>query len=175
MGGSPYPQQQQQQPYGQAPYPSQQPYVQQPYPQQQQQPYPQQQQQPYQQQAPYPQQQQQAAQDNRTAHHFGQSSMNQHYSTPGQTPYMPPTTYSPQPQAGRKKALLIGCAYPGTSQALNGCINDVQCIEYCLKHRFGFVQPGSIVVLRDDQRSPDHVSTRANILRGIQWLMHDQQ
>jgi hypothetical protein len=90
---------------------------------------------------------------------------------------MAPTTHSPtpQPQTGRKKALLIGCAYPGTSQALNGCINDVQCIEYCLKHRFGFVQPGSIVVLRDDQRSPDHVSTRANILRGIQWLMQDQR
>ncbi|WIA30183.1 hypothetical protein OEZ86_000275 [Tetradesmus obliquus] len=174
MGASPYPQQQQQQPYGQAPYPSQQPY-----PQQQQQPYPQQQQQqqPYQQQAPYPQQQQQAGQDTRTSFHFGQSSMNQHYSTPGQAPYMPPTTYSPapQPQAGRKKALLIGCAYPGTSQALNGCINDVQCIEYCLKHRFGFVQPGSIVVLRDDQRSKDHVSTRANIVRGIQWLMQDQR
>jgi hypothetical protein len=103
--------------------------------------------------------------------------MNQHYSTPGAAPYMAPTTYSPspQPQTGRKKALLIGCAYPGTSQALNGCINDVQCIEYCLKHRFGFVQPGSIVVLRDDQRSPDHVSTRANIMHGIQWLMQDQR
>eukprot|EP00882_Tetradesmus_deserticola_P009369 GHRQ01009888.1.p1 GENE.GHRQ01009888.1~~GHRQ01009888.1.p1 ORF type:complete len:212 (+),score=54.70 GHRQ01009888.1:176-811(+) len=155
MGGSPYPQQQM---YSQASYPSQQPY-------------------PQQQQQSYQQQQQQPNQDMRTSYHFGQSSMNQHYTTPGEAPYMPPTTYSPtpQPQAGRKKALLIGCAYPGTSQALNGCINDVQCIEYCLKNRFGFVQPGSIVVLRDDQRSPDHVSTRANILRGIQWLMQDQR
>jgi hypothetical protein len=51
----------------------------------------------------------------------------------------------------------------------------VQCIEYCLKNRFGFNQPGSIVVLRDDQHHPDYVSTRANIVRGIQWLMQEQR
>eukprot|EP00879_Flechtneria_rotunda_P001214 GHRR01001361.1.p1 GENE.GHRR01001361.1~~GHRR01001361.1.p1 ORF type:complete len:431 (+),score=130.21 GHRR01001361.1:238-1530(+) len=170
---------------GQAPY-------QQPYPQQQQQPYPQQQ--PYlQQHQPYPQQQQSYSQQQPSVStdRYGQNSMNQHFSNPSpyQLPtgmgvppannaalYMAPATYNPNPQgAGRKKALLIGCCYPGTSSALNGCINDVQCIEYCLKHRFGYSQPGSIVVLRDDQRHPDYVSTRANILRGIQWLMQDQR
>eukprot|EP00775_Hariotina_reticulata_P010905 gene10905-11059_t len=110
--------------------------------------------------------------------------MNQRFSIPSSSfsgqlhqPHQAPTAYNPAPPGsrGRKKALLVGCCYPGTSQALNGCINDVQCIEYCLKHRFGFNQPGSIVVLRDDQRHPDYVSTRANILRGIQWLMQDQR
>lgn len=126
-----------------SPYPQQQPYQQQP-------PYPQQQQQqPYQQQpiAPYEQQ------DKGTlsaALNFGQSMFNQHFSNPSsssgggppqgaghyQHQYMPPTTYSPSPhQPGRKKALLVGCGYPGSSAALNGCINDVQCIEYCLKAR----------------------------------------
>jgi hypothetical protein len=75
---------------------------------------------------------------------------------------------------GRKKALLVGCCYPGTSAALNGCINDVQCIQYCLKNRFGF-SDASFMVLRDDTRDPATSPTRANIMRGIQWLMSDQR
>jgi uncharacterized caspase-like protein len=31
------------------------------------------------------------------------------------------------------------------------------------------------VVLTDDQKHPDFTSTRANIARGIQWLMMDQR
>eukprot|EP00877_Chromochloris_zofingiensis_P012646 jgi/Chrzof1/7635/Cz02g31030.t1 len=96
---------------------------------------------------------------------------------PNAPQYMPPTSYSPNPQGpatGRKKALLVGCCYPGSSAALNGCINDVQCIQYCLKKNFGF-QDSNIVALRDDQQHPDFVSTRANIMRAIQWLMSDQR
>lgn len=90
--------------------------------------------------------------------------------------YMPPTTYAPAPGHGarRRRALLIGCSYPGSSAQLNGCINDVQCIQFCLKKRFGFTDQ-QILVLRDDQRHPDFISTKANIYRGIQWLMADQQ
>lgn len=80
--------------------------------------------------------------------------------------YMPPTTYAPAPGHGarRRRALLIGCSYPGSSAQLNGCINDVQCIQFCLKKRFGFTDQ-QILVLRDDQRHPDFISTKANIYR----------
>lgn len=182
------------------------------YAQQQPYAYQQQQQQPYVQQQSYPQQQQSPSS-------YGQSRANQYGGQQQPAQYMPPTSYQPAPAAfGRKKALLIGCCYPGTSAALNGCINDVQCVEYCLKHRFGFKEQGCIVVsllasarpssldvdaitnhhavsklcghhtipdqaalpcvlqvLRDDQRHPDFTPTRANIFRGIQWLMMDQR
>jgi hypothetical protein len=51
--------------------------------------------------------------------------MNQRFSIPSSSfttqahqPYLAPTTYNPAPPGspGRKKALLIGCCYPGTSQ-----------------------------------------------------------
>ncbi len=79
---------------------------------------------------------------------------------------MAPTTYAPAPGHGarRRRALLIGCSYPGSSAQLNGCINDVQCIQFCLKKRFGFTDQ-QILVLRDDQRHPDFISTKANIYR----------
>lgn len=95
----------------------------------------------------------------------------------GQPPsYLPPTTYQPStvPEAPRKKALLVGCGYPGTSAELKGCINDVKCLEYMLTTRFGF-RPEQIVKLRDDVYHPDFSSTRANIFRGIQWLLTDQR
>lgn len=44
----------------------------------------------------------------------------------------------PQP-GGNKKAVLIGCSYPGTQARLNGCINDVQCMAHLLKTKFGWV------------------------------------
>lgn len=51
----------------------------------------------------------------------------------------------------------------------------LQCIKYCLENRFGFKAPGCIVVLTDDQKHPDFTSTRANIMRGIHWLLMDQR
>ncbi|PNH03319.1 Metacaspase-1 [Tetrabaena socialis] len=49
-----------------------------------------------------------------------------------------------------------------------------QCIQFCLKQRFGFTDQ-QIVVLRDDSRHPDFTSTKANIFRSITWLMTDQR
>ena len=47
-------------------------------------------------------------------------------------------------------------------------------MEFGLKKHYGF-NDSEILVLRDDgyARSPDFVSTRANILRAIQWLTSD--
>lgn len=119
--------------YQQGPYPYPQQQQQGPYPQQQQQPgwggpYPQQPPsgQPYPSQPPYGQQQQQPYPSQQPP--YGHQQPPYGHQQPAHAPYMPPTTYNPAPPpaSGRKKALLVGCCYPGTSAALNGCINDVQ-------------------------------------------------
>lgn len=69
---------------------------------------------------------------------------------------------------GRKKALLIGCNYPGTSAELRGCCTDVQHVEYLLRSRFGFED---ITILRDDQHDRTKMPTRNNILRNMDALV----
>lgn len=94
---------------------------------------------------------------------------------PAQSQYLAPTTYSPNPngpQQGRKKAVLVGVSYQGTSAHLRGTINDVQCMRHCLIKCFGFHE-SNIVVLRDDVMHPDFYPTRANIFRAMQWLTTD--
>jgi Caspase domain len=71
--------------------------------------------------------------------------------------------------AGRKKALIIGCTYPGSSAALGGCVNDALCMEYLLRKNFGFQE---IRVLRDDKQGDRTVRpTRQNIFAHIRWLV----
>lgn len=84
--------------------------------------------------------------------------------------------YSPAPGHGgrRRRAVLVGCGYPGTQSALNGCLNDVKCMQFLLKNRFGFTDQ-QILILKDDTRDPNFCSTKYNIMRGIQWMMTDQQ
>mmetsp|Transcript_107480 Transcript_107480/g.213427 ORF Transcript_107480/g.213427 Transcript_107480/m.213427 type:complete len:453 (+) Transcript_107480:3-1361(+) len=80
---------------------------------------------------------------------------------------------APQP-TGRKKALLIGCNYPGTSAQLSGCINDVSRMNKMLTTLYSF-PPGSIRILTDDGRSRDGLPTRANITEGMRWLTQGAQ
>ena len=47
-------------------------------------------------------------------------------------PAMPPPGVGSAPLINRK-ALLVGCSYRGTSSALQGCTNDVQCMQFALK------------------------------------------
>ncbi|GAA0138828.1 hypothetical protein LIER_00498 [Lithospermum erythrorhizon] len=51
-----------------------------------------------------------------------------------------------------KKAVLIGCNYPGTKAELKGCINDVHRMYKCLVERFRF-SPENINVLIDTDDS----------------------
>jgi hypothetical protein len=75
------------------------------------------------------------------------------------------------PCNGRKKALLIGINYTGTQAALRGCINDVQNVkEYLCRVRGWPSDPGSIVVLSDDQQNPTFQPTRQNIIEAMKWL-----
>lgn len=91
-----------------------------------------------------------------------------------QQQYLAPTTYSPSPTGpGRKKALLIGCTYPGTSSHLRGPANDVNCMQYLLRTKLGF-PAANIVVLRDDSsKGRDFMPFRDVIFRALGWLVAD--
>jgi hypothetical protein len=93
------------------------------------------------------------------------------YNAPPQG-YAPSPAYPPAAPPGKRKAVLVGCTYPGTNAALNGCINDVNCIKHLLTGKLGY-QSQDIVVLKDDVQHPDFFPTKANIWRAIQWLMTD--
>ncbi|MED6135633.1 Metacaspase-4 [Stylosanthes scabra] len=49
-----------------------------------------------------------------------------------------------------KKALLIGCNYPGTKAELKGCINDVWRMHKCLVDRYGFSEDDITVLIDTD-------------------------
>lgn len=75
--------------------------------------------------------------------------------------------------SGRRKALLVGINYIGTSNQLRGCINDVQNVKnYLIRNGFN---EGDIVVLTDDQHEMVKVPMRENIIRAIGWLVKDAQ
>ncbi|KAJ1976182.1 Ca(2+)-dependent cysteine protease, partial [Dimargaris xerosporica] len=75
---------------------------------------------------------------------------------------------------GRKRALLIGINYIGQSQALKGCINDVRNIKRFLIELFNF-READMVILTDDAHDPQSQPTRANIIRGMNWLVSGAQ
>ncbi|XP_057765222.1 metacaspase-4 [Salvia miltiorrhiza] len=49
-----------------------------------------------------------------------------------------------------KKAVLIGCNYPGTKAELKGCINDVRRMHDCLIDRYGFSEDDITVLIDTD-------------------------
>jgi hypothetical protein len=57
-------------------------------------------------------------------------------------------------------------------QELKGCINDVHNIKQFIQQNYGFTIDDT-VVLTDDQQDPGARPTRANIIRGMKWLVHD--
>ncbi|KAL2818874.1 caspase domain-containing protein [Aspergillus granulosus] len=75
---------------------------------------------------------------------------------------------------GRRRALLIGINYFGQPNQLQGCINDVTNVSAFLNQRHGYRRE-DMVILTDDQENPKSVPTKANILRAMQWLVHDAQ
>ncbi|XP_022157714.1 metacaspase-4-like [Momordica charantia] len=49
-----------------------------------------------------------------------------------------------------KKAVLIGCNYPGTNAELKGCMNDVKRMHECLIQHFGFSEDDISILLDTD-------------------------
>lgn len=77
------------------------------------------------------------------------------------TPYVP----------GKKKALLIGINYANMTQGrLSGCVNDVRNMKAFLEKNYGF---NSFMILTDEPPLQSETPTKANILKGIRWLVAD--
>uniref|UniRef100_A0A7S0YE44 Peptidase C14 caspase domain-containing protein n=1 Tax=Polytomella parva TaxID=51329 RepID=A0A7S0YE44_9CHLO len=92
------------------------------------------------------------------------------YAPTAPSPFPTPAP-QPTPANPRRKAVLIGCSYPGTASALNGCINDVQCMKYLLQTKFQ-MEDSQILVLRDDIKAdPNYVPYKRSIFNAIQWLV----
>ncbi|KAG2212989.1 hypothetical protein INT46_011490 [Mucor plumbeus] len=75
---------------------------------------------------------------------------------------------------GKKRALLIGINYTGTSNELNGCINDVANIKEFLMSLYDF-QEKDMVILTDDREEDKFRPTRNNIIAAMQWLVNDAE
>ncbi|XP_020161954.1 metacaspase-1 [Aegilops tauschii subsp. strangulata] len=83
-------------------------------------------------------------------------------------PYRLPASY---PRArGKKRALLVGISYSFTKYELKGTVNDVNCMAYLLRQRFGF--PGdSILALTQEEKDPYRWPTKENIRLAMRWLV----
>ncbi|TNY19229.1 metacaspase-1 [Rhodotorula diobovata] len=130
----------------------------------------------------------------------GQSPYPQQYGT---APGPPPTHYGAQPQryngppqyqggqfemhmqppsnmsgyysqlTGKRKALLIGINYEGTSSALKGCHNDVRNVSKFLVERYGYKEEDMVLLLDERGAAPMSIPTRENMIRAMQWLVRD--
>ncbi|CAE7211037.1 unnamed protein product [Rhizoctonia solani] len=89
-----------------------------------------------------------------------------------------PLHYRLSQATGKRKALLVGCNYPGGTAPLDGCVNDVFNIKRFLVEHFGY-EDENIRVLSDSESSHGEIGealpTRTNIVRYIRWLVGDAQ
>jgi uncharacterized caspase-like protein len=69
-----------------------------------------------------------------------------------------------------KRALLVGCNYPGTKCELHGCANDVKRMRTTLVERFGFDESDILVMLDTDPSTPQ--PTGANIRSSLKKLIN---
>eukprot|EP00929_Paragymnodinium_shiwhaense_P042468 TRINITY_DN21974_c0_g1_i1.p1 TRINITY_DN21974_c0_g1~~TRINITY_DN21974_c0_g1_i1.p1 ORF type:complete len:686 (+),score=212.25 TRINITY_DN21974_c0_g1_i1:222-2279(+) len=78
---------------------------------------------------------------------------------------------------GRRRSLLVGINYFGSSAELSGCINDIKRVQSAICERFGFSQDAaSQRVLLDEPGWPGHLRpTRANMLEAMAWLAEGAQ
>ncbi|ROW06811.1 hypothetical protein VMCG_04021 [Cytospora schulzeri] len=75
---------------------------------------------------------------------------------------------------GKRKALLIGINYIGSSAALRGCINDAKNVSNFLMESYHYKRE-DMVILTDDQANPVLQPTKQNILRAMNWLVSGAQ
>jgi len=72
-----------------------------------------------------------------------------------------------------KRALLVGCNYPGTKVELHGCVNDVRRMHTLLTSRYGFDESDILVLVDTDESGmqPTGVNIRsclAKLIRGTE-------
>ncbi|CAE6364393.1 unnamed protein product [Rhizoctonia solani] len=89
-----------------------------------------------------------------------------------------PLHYRLSQATGKRKAVLVGCNYPGTTASLEGCVNDVFNIKRFLIEHFGY-EERNIRVLTDSESSHGEIGealpTRSNIVGYIRWLVEDAE
>lgn len=68
-----------------------------------------------------------------------------------------------------RKAVLVGCNYPGTKAELKGCVNDVNRMYKCLVERYGFEEENIRVLIDTDDSYPQ--PTGVNIRRAWKTLV----
>lgn len=69
---------------------------------------------------------------------------------------------------GRKRSLMVGINYVGTSSELSGCINDVKRMRPFLEgYGFATDEQSQMVLCDDGEHKPP---TRSNMLSAFQWL-----
>jgi hypothetical protein len=74
----------------------------------------------------------------------------------------------------RRKALLIGINYTGSSHQLNGCINDAMNLrEFLVRDRGYSPAPQDMVMLTDtpQNRGTPYEPTGHNMMAAFQWLV----
>ncbi|XP_065852638.1 metacaspase-4-like [Euphorbia lathyris] len=72
-----------------------------------------------------------------------------------------------------KKAVLIGCNYPGTKAELKGCVNDVRRMYKCLIDRYGFREDDINVLIDTDDSYTQ--PTGKNIRRALSKLLRSAE
>ncbi len=65
----------------------------------------------------------------------------------------------------KRRALIVGINYPGTSYPLNGCVNDANLIADTLTNHFGFTDAKNRRMLTDAS------ATTAAMLERLEWLV----
>ncbi|XP_065871676.1 metacaspase-1-like isoform X2 [Euphorbia lathyris] len=84
--------------------------------------------------------------------------------------YVKPPRQMGVPSAhGRKRAVLCGVSYKGTSYKIKGSINDVNCMRFFLVEKLGF--PMDCILMLTDEISPLKIPTKENMRTAMRWLV----
>jgi len=77
--------------------------------------------------------------------------------------------------SGRRKALLIGINYVGSPSRLNGCANDAMTLRHVLLQNNFKDDPEHMIIMidefDDDLNCSSPLPTKANIRKGMKWLV----
>lgn len=68
-----------------------------------------------------------------------------------------------------KRAVLVGCNYPGTNEELQGCVNDVWVMHNILVQKYGFSKDNIKVLIDTDDKYPK--PTGITIRRALQEII----
>lgn len=72
-----------------------------------------------------------------------------------------------------KRALLVGCNYPGTKAELNGCVNDVKNMYQVLVDKYGFEEEN--IKLMTDVDDENDQPTGANVKKWLRQFVADSE